>query len=525
MFTFFDTSLQFETFLDEATASFLFILAELEKDDFTQTPRKRWRTYIHSIMGAATVLLIGVALCTAYVVNCLSLATVREGFHAAHKWPRCRDVFLRVRNQGECNSCWALAPADTLRDRLCIQTAYLSSSLYEKEHFVAAAFPNISVTDVLMCGKFSVRSTMCTIGGRPQMAWHHFDTAGYVLEDDVSSGSEFAYRYPPCNHSIDSTESWLARRTEADAAEHAGSRLPFCRRAKLVPEDCPPFLGNRKRIRTPSARRIGGNNNAVDASLDLAIMEDIYENGPVQATVSIVPSLATIPFNSAAGFQPVSLGEDAAFSEADVTPRRPQYPFVFRCIREEWLRRRRANPLAPENQRQHHSVRVVGWGSVAFNFSEYSQLFETTTAAPPQVATSYDSSGEVPARKGRQSPLRRDAASHRALQTYQHVKDRSTVDAVTPSPPPAVLNRFRFTPSDVATPAGVSAHRGAFDNAAVAGEDVQEAATSDDDEHRLVHYWIVANSWGPEWGDRGFFYVQRGQDDCGLAGTAMTITV
>ncbi|XP_062521044.1 cathepsin B-like [Corticium candelabrum] len=29
-------------------------------------------------------------------------------------------------------------------------------------------------------------------------------------------------------------------------------------------------------------------------------------------------------------------------------------------------------------------------------------------------------------------------------------------------------------------------------------------------------YWLVANSWNPTWGDKGFFKIIRGKDDCGI---------
>jgi len=29
-------------------------------------------------------------------------------------------------------------------------------------------------------------------------------------------------------------------------------------------------------------------------------------------------------------------------------------------------------------------------------------------------------------------------------------------------------------------------------------------------------YWLVANSWGVHWGEKGFFKIKRGSDECGI---------
>merc|ERR1711879_1012806 len=31
-------------------------------------------------------------------------------------------------------------------------------------------------------------------------------------------------------------------------------------------------------------------------------------------------------------------------------------------------------------------------------------------------------------------------------------------------------------------------------------------------------YWLVANSWNTDWGDKGFFKIARGHNECGIEG-------
>lgn len=42
------------------------------------------------------------------------------------------------------------------------------------------------------------------------------------------------------------------------------------------------------------------------------------------------------------------------------------------------------------------------------------------------------------------------------------------------------------------------------------------------DEPSGLDYWICANSWGPEWGENGFFRIAKGE--CGIDATVYGCT-
>lgn len=52
-----------------------------------------------------------------------------------------------------------------------------------------------------------------------------------------------------------------------------------------------------------------------------------------------------------------------------------------------------------------------------------------------------------------------------------------------------------------------------------------EGPETDAETGEPVKYWLIANSWSPEWGEKGFFRIERGTNECGIetqpaAGTA-----
>ena len=144
---------------------------------------------------AIAILLVTVAVVLAAVPTDFDTTT-------SPKWTGCHEVLQRIRNQGACNSCWALAPADVLRDRLCLQQLKANNGILFDNHLQGTAhavWPNISVSDVLMCNKFASKR-VAYHGGRPQQAWAHFMMRGYTEEDEYDPSHpvhEFAYRFRP----------------------------------------------------------------------------------------------------------------------------------------------------------------------------------------------------------------------------------------------------------------------------------------------------------------------------------------
>lgn len=50
-------------------------------------------------------------------------AKLPEQFDPRERWPECAEVIQDIRDQSRCGSCWAVAAAGALSDRLCISSA------------------------------------------------------------------------------------------------------------------------------------------------------------------------------------------------------------------------------------------------------------------------------------------------------------------------------------------------------------------------------------------------------------------
>uniref|UniRef100_A0A2S2NMJ7 Cathepsin B n=1 Tax=Schizaphis graminum TaxID=13262 RepID=A0A2S2NMJ7_SCHGA len=103
-------------------------------------------------------------------------------FDARKKWKHCTTIG-RVRDQGNCGSCWALSTSSAFADRLCVATDSNFNQLLSAEELTFCCHK---------CGNG------CN-GGYPIKAWERFKKHGLVTGGDYKSGEGCEpYRVPPC---------------------------------------------------------------------------------------------------------------------------------------------------------------------------------------------------------------------------------------------------------------------------------------------------------------------------------------
>ena len=109
-----------------------------------------------------------------------------DAFDAREKWPRCAALIGRGRDQGNCGSCWAMAPAEVMSDRLCVQTD-------------GAVARELSPFQLLACARGN-GAAGCD-GGESSVAYE------YAMKTGVVTGGAFGdietcapYPFEACNH-------------------------------------------------------------------------------------------------------------------------------------------------------------------------------------------------------------------------------------------------------------------------------------------------------------------------------------
>uniref|UniRef100_A0A8D9FBM1 Cathepsin B n=1 Tax=Cacopsylla melanoneura TaxID=428564 RepID=A0A8D9FBM1_9HEMI len=107
-------------------------------------------------------------------------------FDLRKEFPQCTQIGY-IKHQSNCGSCWAVASAGALADRMCIAT---NGGLN---------FP-LSADEVLTCCSYCTGDGVCN-GGNPLAAWDYFKRRGTTTGGDYASHQGCKpYRIAPCNY-------------------------------------------------------------------------------------------------------------------------------------------------------------------------------------------------------------------------------------------------------------------------------------------------------------------------------------
>jgi cathepsin B len=117
-------------------------------------------------------------------------ADIPDTFDARTEWPKCADVIGNIRDQSACGSCWAVAAAGAMSDRICIASD-------------GQAKPTISAADLMEC---CWNCGYGCEGGYPSSAWSYFHSTGLVTGGSYSSKAGCKpYPFAECEHHNNAT--------------------------------------------------------------------------------------------------------------------------------------------------------------------------------------------------------------------------------------------------------------------------------------------------------------------------------
>jgi len=187
------------------------------------------------------------------VVKYPAVKDLPDSFDARLNWPECADVIGNIRDQSACGSCWAVAAAGAMSDRMCISSK-------------AQTKLSISAGDLMSCCQTCGYG--CD-GGFPSAAWSYFHNTGLV------TGSNYTLRagckpYPlaPCEHHNNATTYKPCPAQEYDT--------PRCKR------ECQSGYNSSYN----SDKHHATSSYAVDSTVS-SIQQDIMQFGSVEAAYTV----------------------------------------------------------------------------------------------------------------------------------------------------------------------------------------------------------------------------------------------
>ena len=169
-----------------------------------------------------------------------------ENFDARDEYPNCESI-KEVRDQANCGACWAFGAVEAMSDRICIHSGQTLQT-------------RVSAQNVITC--CSNCGSGC-VGGVSSYVWNFWETSGIPtggLYGDTTTCQP--YFLPPCDHL-------------------AGGSHGVCPAIVDTPDcknDCSD--GNKGKI----SEQMTYGESAYSVSDEENMMQEIYENGPVEGT-------------------------------------------------------------------------------------------------------------------------------------------------------------------------------------------------------------------------------------------------
>jgi len=180
----------------------------------------------------------------------ISANDLPDEFDARTQWPNCPSIG-EIRDQSNCGSCWAVAAAEAMSDRVCI-----GSNGNEKV--------DISALDLMSCCRTCGQG--CD-GGFPTAAWQYYARTGLVTGGNYQSAGCEPYPLAPCEHHINGS---------LPACSATTAKTPACSKQCQASYSTP--YAQDKHLAT-KAYSVSKNEEA--------IRKEIYTNGPVEADFTV----------------------------------------------------------------------------------------------------------------------------------------------------------------------------------------------------------------------------------------------
>ncbi|XP_030747305.1 cathepsin B-like isoform X1 [Sitophilus oryzae] len=180
---------------------------------------------------------------------------IPDTFDAREQWPNCISI-PTVWDQSDCGSCWAIATAAAMSDRVCIQ------SNQTKQTFVSAEDLNSC------CVVCSDGGDGCG-GGYPEEAWAYWQTHG-IVTGGLYQGNQGCkdYTLAPCEHHVNYTTR------------------PQCADLNYVTPNCSRTCSEESGLNYTESKTYG--QTPIFLAEELQIQLEILKNGPVQTSFFVM---------------------------------------------------------------------------------------------------------------------------------------------------------------------------------------------------------------------------------------------